>query len=435
MTKTNPITFAIRAKGPIRLLRRAFSIVRHYGLTPHKMERALDQFSRILSQFDCSASFALTAVVLARHPHVIRPYLERNIEFVVHGYTHTDYSQLPPEAQMSHLQRARQSFVTAGVPVTGFRSPYLRRESHLYAAIQALGFLYTSNQTISWDVLDLTAFKSADRASYMRALRFYEPWLAVARPALPRLHNHLVEIPVALPDDEMLVDRLQSAPDHLVQHAWGQILAETYRLGELFTVQLHPERIASCADGLVAILTEARRQTPPVWLAQLGEIASWWRARTAAAVHVQRQDSQTWRLQVDGPPGTTFLVRGVETVAPAEPWTAGYRSLPGPLCTVQATRCPFIGVSPHSSSELISFLRQQGYILKTDNDAQHCTVYLDRPDFSPLDERLILSQIEESDGPLVRLGRWPYGARSAMAITGDIDALTIWGYTRRLFGR
>jgi hypothetical protein len=36
---------------------------------------------------------------------------------------------------------------------------------------------------------------------------------------------------------------------------------------------------------------------------------------------------------------------------------------------------------------------------------------------------------------LVRLARWPNGARAALSVTGDVDALTIRDYTRRLNGR
>jgi hypothetical protein len=32
------------------------------------------------------------------------------------------------------------------------------------------------------------------------------------------------------------------------------------------------------------------------------------------------------------------------------------------------------------------------------------------------------------------LGLWPAGARSALAVTGDIDALTLWDFGLRLLG-
>ncbi|MCP4543028.1 MAG: hypothetical protein GY832_38420, partial [Chloroflexi bacterium] len=89
--KTNPFTPAVRAKGPFALFKRFRSITDRYGLTPAKMDRSLRLFAQILEQFDCGASFALTAVVLNRNRDIITKYLNRNIEFVVHGYTHIDY--------------------------------------------------------------------------------------------------------------------------------------------------------------------------------------------------------------------------------------------------------------------------------------------------------------------------------------------------------
>jgi hypothetical protein len=60
---------------------------------------------------------------------------------------------------------------------------------------------------------------------------------------------------------------------------------------------------------------------------------------------------------------------------------------------------------------------------------------LDQAQFAAEDKCLLLAQIEETDSPLVRLGRWPDGAQSALAVTGDIDALTLWDYGLRMIGK
>jgi hypothetical protein len=83
---------------------------------------------------------------------------------------------------------------------------------------------------------------------------------------------------------------------------------------------------------------------------------------------------------------------------------------------------------------LVSFLRQQGYIVQVNSDSRAYSIYLDWTDFAAKDERALLAEIEKSAAPLVRLGRWPNGARSALCVTGDIDALTLWDYGLRLFG-
>jgi hypothetical protein len=45
-----------------------------------------------------------------------------------------------------------------------------------------------------------------------------------------------------------------------------------------------------------------------------------------------------------------------------------------------------------------------------------------------------LTVIEECRGPLVRFGVWPHRNQSALSITGDIDALTIWDFVHRFRG-
>jgi hypothetical protein len=112
--KTSPIAFAARAKGPFALLKRARSLAQRYGLTPVKMDQALYLFAQILRRFDCGASFPITAIVLKRNSDVIAKYLDWNIEFAVHGYTHIDYSQLASEEQLIHLRRARETFADVG---------------------------------------------------------------------------------------------------------------------------------------------------------------------------------------------------------------------------------------------------------------------------------------------------------------------------------
>jgi len=46
-------------------------------------------------------------------------------------------------------------------------------------------------------------------------------------------------------------------------------------------------------------------------------------------------------------------------------------------------------------------------------------------------EIAVLARIDAGPGPLVRLGRWPNGARSALAVTGDVDALTLGDFAIR----
>jgi hypothetical protein len=74
-------------------------------------------------------------------------------------------------------------------------------------------------------------------------------------------------------------------------------------------------------------------------------------------------------------------------------------------------------------------------LIETTTDARLYSLYIDWADFSTQDERALLAKLEKAEAPLVQLGRWPNGNRSALAVTGDIDALTLWDYGLRLIGR
>jgi hypothetical protein len=233
----------------------------------------------------------------------------------------------------------------------------------------------------------------------------------------------------------MLLDRLDGEGKGLVEVAWQRILSETYTREELFTLQLHPERTALCSAALSSVLQEARRLTPSVWLARLDQIAAWWRARVDTRVEISAAAEGGWQVTLDGPPGTTVLVRNVEIDAPSLAWADGYRQVQATTFTLRAPLRPIIGVAPGVSPKQIDSLRQYGYIVEINPESHPYAYYYDLTEFSTQQPRRLLTIIEEAGRPLLRLGRWPNGARSALAITGDIDALTLWDYGLRLFGR
>jgi hypothetical protein len=399
------------------------------------MERALRLFAEILARYDCTATFPLTAVTLERNRGLIAGYLDQGIEFAVHGYTHIDYARLEPDELLTQLHRACEVFARAGIPAAGFRSPYLSPNPFLYAAIEAVGLSYASNRSIVFDCLGRDQLKPPNDGGHGRASGFRDRWDAEKRPSVPQLLGRIVEIPVTLPDDTMLVDRLESNPHGLVEKTWERLLFQVHQRGELLTLQLHPERIALCAQGLAAVLAQARALGSQVWISRMDEIAAWWRARTGAAIQSADLGDGSFRVAVAGPDGTTVLVRALDVDGPTATWADGYRQAQKTSITLRSSCRPFIGVSPDTSPNLIGFLRQQGYIVEIGAEHRRYAYYIDKTEFTAEQELSWLGQIESSCCPLVRLGRWPYGARSALAITGDIDSLTLWDFGLRLFGR
>ncbi len=422
------IAVAARGKGGVNLVRRAGAIGARYGLGPNRMEQRLDALLEIADRYECRPTLPITAAAAQRHPRVVNHYASRGIEFAVHGLHHVDHHALAPRDQVEQLRHAKRVLEASGTQVAGFRAPYLRWNDDTVRAIHANDFLYDSSEAISWPI-----DPARDTEDYRRVLGFCGAVPSEERTALPKLDGDLVRIPYCLPDDEAIVDRLHVTAPEEIALLWLSVFEATHERGELFTLGVHPERVEPCASGIDAVLNAARAARPSVWIARLDEIACWWRDRVQPSVEIHvRDDSQT-DVIVTKPAGATIL-RGFEppSGAPSEdgPIQIGWGHV-----GLRTERRPCIAVHPSSPTELTSFLREQGFIVEhaATGDAHHC--FLKRDRFSRTDEQPLLAQLDLIDAPLLRLGRWPDGARSAIAITGDVDALTIWDYAYRIFGR
>jgi hypothetical protein len=421
------IGVAAKGKGIPNLVRRSRMIGARYGLTPRRMERRLEAVHRTVRAYGAAPTLPITAAAARRHPSLISRYAGLGIEFAVHGFYHVDHTGLSSADQVEQLGRARRLLESIGVRAVGFRAPYLRVNDATIKAVRDNGFLYDSSQAFAWP-LD----EGMETDAYRRALEFYSALPAARFPVLPWSDGDLVRIPCCLPDDEAMVDRLGLTPGAMAD-VWVSVLAATRHRGELLTLALHPERIETCAEGLVALLEAARGGEPPVWVARLEEIANWWRERARSTVSTQEVGHGRLRISVRGPKGLTVLARNVGLRG--ETGFGAYVRVPETRFEVLAQDRPFIGVHPSSSESLVRFLREQGYIVETGESPAAYQFFFRRDRFSQQDERALLDDLESAPFPLIRLGRWPDGAQSALSVTGDVDALTIWDYAYRLVGR
>jgi hypothetical protein len=76
------------------------------------------------------------------------------------------------------------------------------------------------------------------------------------------------------------------------------------------------------------------------------------------------------------------------------------------------------------------FLAEEGFPHESSDDGAAYGAHVDVKD-ADWSESDVLGAIEAASGPLVRLWRWPQGARSALAVTGDVDALTLRDFVLR----
>jgi peptidoglycan/xylan/chitin deacetylase (PgdA/CDA1 family) len=426
----HPVAVAAKGKGAWNTVRRAGAIGSRYGVGPHRMERRLATMLGLVERYGCSATLPVPASVVARHAPVVARYATFGLEFAVHGLHHVDHTDLPRAEQHRQLALARQTMRDARVNAVGFRAPYLRVNDDTLAAVRANGFLYDASQAFHWDD-ELVPRQGA----FQRAIDFYGSLPAEAHPVVPWHEHGVVRIPYCLPDDEAVVDRLALEPDQIAA-VWLRVLRSIRARGELFTVTVHPERIDAGAVGVAAVLAAARTGSPPVWIARHDEIARWWRDRAETNLVVSSARPGWIRVRARGPAGLTLLARNVVVAGRTEPWVGCMVRVRGTEVEVEAgPPRPFIGVHPRCPGSVSQFLRDQGYIVEiARSDRDHaCFVQRDRFD---LDDRLpLLARIEGGSFPLMRLGRWPSGAASALSVTGDVDALTIGDYASRLRGR
>lgn len=422
------------AKGTSLSLRRVVIILHNFGITSKKIEARLNRYLDITGKYGCVPTFPITAVTLNRHPNLIRNLSRRGAEFAVHGYIHADYGAISFQEQKRHFEKAINIFESCQIPFSGFRAPYLRINPGTLEAVVQLKLVYDSSRVVFWDVIDKDKYSRRGWGTYTKLLDFYQAVDAADHFSLPRFENGLVEIPVSIPDDEALVDRLGAKDKQEIGDIWKRILRMTYDRGELFTIQLHHERISFCKDALEAILERARELDPPVWITSLREIAEWWREKSEFTLEVNSHSSGQWTVKANCSSRATVLLRNCLANKPLVNWAGGYQSIDARDFILTSTSYPVIGVSPNCSQDIISFLRSEGFAVEVADRPENYRIYFDNlKDFSEHNQKQVYEAIEKSDCPLIRYWRWPEKAKSSLAVTGDIDAITLIDFVMRVF--
>jgi hypothetical protein len=175
------------------------------------------------------------------------------------------------------------------------------------------------------------------------------------------------------------------------------------------------------------VLTEARRRHPGVFIASLDELAAWWLRRSRFTLQVVRLGDRRYRIRLDADDDATLLVRGIDV--PGMSWYGRDETTEQRDFEIESARAPLVGISPRSPAAVRRFLGEQGLPSEVSDVSPNYGAYVDvASDWSEAD---VLATIDNAPGPLVRISRWPSNARSALAITGDIDALTLRDFISR----
>jgi peptidoglycan/xylan/chitin deacetylase (PgdA/CDA1 family) len=408
-------------------------LLRRYGLSSALAEQRVVQGVRFLAQYGCSPTFPTPGRVVANNGSLCRRLQDAGAELAVHGYDHLDFRHLSPGERKKQFCRAAEAFHKAGIRLDGFRLPYLGYTDEVRQAVPEGLFNYSSNKAVWWDVVGDDA-KGAATATFHRLCHYYQPQPAETTAVVPRMTGNVLEIPASLPDDLLLFDGLRFGPEQVAQ-VWLDILHRSHARGELFVLLFHPETFELCVPAFKLVLQEAAGLSPPVWIAPLREVSQWWKEKAGFRVTV-RQEAGALFLEFECSPRGTVLIRNMETRARTRRWDNQYHVLQERSLRVSAGALPFIGMSADVPSGSVAFLRDQGYLVETGESAPHCALYLDGDTVTGLrNEVELIRHIESTPTPLVRFWRWPAETRSALCITGDLDAVSLRDYLGRLFGR
>jgi peptidoglycan/xylan/chitin deacetylase (PgdA/CDA1 family) len=398
-------------------------IYRRFGFTRAKSIKALQRIVALTSKHGCIPSFFVTADLLNHHLHLVEMLSQNKVDVGLHGHYHIDHSLIPFELQRLEIQRALEIFNRNNIKVNGFRGPFLRFNAETAKAVAENRIPWVSQSVMLIEHNNAIGSLTA-KSSIKRLLDdFYTQECHEANLSLPRWGPHCLEIPVSMPDDEVLVDRLGIGDPKKLTEIFLGMLETSYRKGELFNFLFHPERI-DFIDEPLDILLEYATSLKDVWVASLNEISHWWHGRTSAfELAMINENNESYQV----------CMQPESRACPALQYPGGKLEFPTPDSdggfTIKSRFKPVIGILPGFSEESVRYLVNEGFIIDSDTDLNRCALVLDSK--RSRNNRESLQAVDEAKGPLIRFWRWPGRFKSALAISTDVDAMSLWDFVRR----
>lgn len=236
----------LKTKGLVNTLRRISMIYTRYPFGGFL--KSINDLLEVLEDNEAKATFPITAITLERNIDLIKGIKSNSIEWAMHGYIHTDYTKLEENVTLAHLKIGKKIFKKANIDVIGFRAPYLSINKKLLSMLSKNGFIYDSSKCYFTDII------SRNIEEVKIILDYYKPlkkWSI-------KTYDGIIEIPVCLPDDEILVDRLKFRKEKIGK-LWIEMCRKIKNEGGIPVIQLHPERGRICKMGLEMVLDWARK--------------------------------------------------------------------------------------------------------------------------------------------------------------------------------
>lgn len=410
----------IVSRGGWNFLQRGKYLLERFGSDYKKIETMLNSYLLLEEKFHLKCTFPVVAEIVKRYSKVFQNLYQKGMKFAFHGKRHLDYTTLKREKQLQELEEGMEVFEKYGIQVKGFRAPYTRWDKNLIKNVKKLKLKWEGSKTILWE-------QKARKKNYPyeKIIEIYQPLSAKKHLSFPTLDDGIVSIPLSLPDDEMLVDRL-GVSWFECYCIWDEILSQTYLTGELFVVQLHPERFWNGLKLIEKWSKKIQKLTPPIWVAGMDEIEEWWRRRSKVRLEVKPKEGR-WEVVLQGNEGVKIGVKNLEI---KEKEKIQKREKGGIILKKGVRKITvdkgFYNIKVRK--EFYPLLKGWGYFFNEKSDKTIDLSHINTP-------RTLFTTIEFSTFPFFKLFPWPNDYKSAFSLTSDIDALSLKDFFMRLVGK
>ena len=224
------------------VLCRVCNILFRYGIGPQRISRNLFDFIDLIQRYNFTPTCPITASVLNRFPTLFLKMQEKGAHIAAHGYRHIDYTKVGMDKFKLHMEYVQHIFQKNGIRFSGYRFPFLKWDEEKIDFLENDGFLWESSKAVSWNSLNSEAFQNKRWLSYKKILNTYQAWDADDYIQLPTSRGHLIEIPVAVPDDDILIERLGLRDSQVIGAVWTRMINRVRERGKLLVLNVHPER-------------------------------------------------------------------------------------------------------------------------------------------------------------------------------------------------
>jgi hypothetical protein len=197
---------------------------------------------------DCCTHFVSTRAY-GDHPRVLDDLRAQDTQS--HGHHHVIYRD--PRANARNLRRAHEALVQSGFDPVGFAAPHGRWNPGLDAALEDIGYHYSSDFQLGYD--DVPFF----------------PWRGDR-------FSRVLQVPVH-PVCEGLFMEAGAVDGRLIAEYFVQVVKAKMAAGEPAFVYGHPERRLGRLPEVLEALGALVSGSPLLWQVTLTQFARWWRWR------------------------------------------------------------------------------------------------------------------------------------------------------------